>query len=242
MRNPLHFALFLVAGLSFVGCSNIKGEAITSSNHDQVATDVGKSNLSDDEKRTFAAAIIRSTFGGTSIDGKTVGDAISDQKKWQIDQDAQAAAAHEQQAKIEAERDAITEEMDHAVSVQPISKRFVDADYDAERFDASQYVTFQYHNLGSRAIKAIKGSVDFTNTFGDKVINLQIEDEQGRGDTNGMIPPGGVVTSEMSWKYDPYEDEWKTFRGTELSSMKATWVPDQILFTDGTSLKAPDSE
>jgi hypothetical protein len=46
----------------------------------------------------------------------------------------------------------------------------------------------------------------------------------------------------MSWKYNPYEDEWKTFRGTELSSMKATWVPDQILFTDGTSLKAPDSE
>lgn len=79
----------------------------------------------------------------------------------------------------------------------------------------------------------------FTNSFGDKVIGLRLEEGGNSGDA---LRPGAIVTDEISWKVNQFDDEWKAFRGTALSSMKAGWVPDQIIFTDGTSLKAPDSD
>jgi hypothetical protein len=236
-----YIAAVLGAAVLLVGCSNVKGEAFTSSNRDQILSDVAKSKLSDDDKKSFLAATMRSALGNYSVDGKTVGQVIDEQKKWQADQDAQAAAAHEAQLKAEAKRAALVAAMQHAISVQPISKRFKDSNWENGDYDQSEYVTFQFHNTGTKAIKGVKGSVRFTNSFGDKVITLELE-EGGNGGEALSLRPDYILTDELSWKYNEFEDSWKTFRATELSSMKAEWDPEAIIFTDGTTLTAPDDD
>lgn len=223
------------------GCSNVKGEAITSSNHEQVLTDVAKSKLSDDEKKYFLAASMRSALGNYLLDGKTVSQVIDEQRKWQGEQEAQAAAAHEAQLKEEAKRAALIAEMQHAISVQPISKRFRGSDWENGEYDDHEFVTLQFHNLSKKTIKGVKGALRFTNSFGDKVIGLEIE-AGGNGGEAVRLAPGESVSTEYSWKYNRFEDDWKRFSNTALSGMKAQWVPDQILFADGTVLKAPSEE
>lgn len=225
------------AAILLAGCSNVKGEAITSSNHEQVLTDVAKSKMTDDEKKYFIAASMRSVLGNYTVDGKTVAQVVDEQRKWQTEQDAQAAAAHEAQLKAEAKKAALIAEMQHAVSVQPISKRYVASDWEVQRFDDEEYVTFQIHNTGNKTIKGLKGSVKFTNSFGDKVITLNIQ-EGGNGGEATIIKPHYIATVEDGWKVNQFEDEWKTFRATALSGMKAQWIPDQILYADGSVLKA----
>lgn len=49
------------------------------------------------------------------------------------------------------------------------------------------------------------------------------------------------MTDEMGWKVNMFEDEWKSSRKTELSDMKEHWVPEEIIYADGTTITAPDS-
>jgi len=234
-------ACCFVTALLLGGCSNVKSDAVTSSNKDQVLTDVAKSNLTDGEKKAFLAANMRSALGDYSLEGKTVSQVIDEQEKWKAEQDAQAESAHKAQMKAEAERSALINQMQHAVLVQPISKRFHEHDYESSEFNDFEYVSFQFHNIGKKTIKGFKGTVRFSNSFGDKVIALNIE-EGGTGGEALHISPGAETSDELGWKYNQFEDEWSTFRNTALSSMKAEWIPKQIIFADDTSLVAPESD
>ena len=143
--------IMVAAALLLGGCSDVRSEMFTTSNKDQVITDVAKSQLSDYDKKNFLAANMRSALGSYSLEGKTVAQVIEEQKKWQAEQDAQAAAAHEAQLKAEAQRAALIAEMQHAISVQPISKRFRDSDWENGVYDQAEFVTFQFHNTGKKS-------------------------------------------------------------------------------------------
>ena len=231
----------LAATFLLAGCSNVKSETFTSSNKDQVMTDIGTAKLSDDDQKAVVGAITRSALGNYPLEGKTVGQVIDEQKKWQADQDAQAAAAQEAQLKIEAARAALVDKMQHVLAVQPISKRFQEADYDAGDYNEHEVLELQIHNRGSKIIKGFKGSLYFTNSFGDKVINLSLEVGGDGGDAISLAP-GHIGSDEESWTFNKFEDQWTTFDATALSSMKAQWVPDQIIFADGSTLRAPDDD
>ncbi|HEX3465497.1 MAG TPA: hypothetical protein VHS78_15720 [Candidatus Elarobacter sp.] len=231
----------VVASLFLAGCSNVRNEAVTSSNKDQVVADVAKSAMSDDDKKAFIGASMRSALGNYTLEGKTVAQIVDEQKKWQAEQDAQAAAAHEAQLKAEAKKAALIAAMAHAVSVQPVSKRFRASDFESGNYDDEEYVTVQVHNIGTKSVKGVKGTLRFTNSFGDKVIALDIE-VGGVGGEAVTLRPGGVDTTELGWHYNSFEREWNIFRNTALSGMKAQWVPKIILFADGSTLKASDDD
>jgi hypothetical protein len=207
-REPLmnkSALLLLCTTIAIGGCSNVKAQAITTSNKDQVLTDVAKSGLTDEEKKAFLAANLRSAVGEYSLEGKTVSQIIEEQQKYKAEQDAQAAAAHAAQLKAEAARSALLTEMRHAISVQPLSKRYHPSDWENQDFNDMEYVTFQYHNTGAKAIKGFKGTVRFSNSFGDKVIALNLE-EGGTGGEAISFKPTTEVTNELGWKVNKFED------------------------------------
>jgi hypothetical protein len=231
--------VLLVSLVATVGCSNVRGETYTSSSRDKVLTDVAQSKLPDDDKRIFIAAMMRNALGNYPAEGKTVSQVIDEQRRWQAEQDAQAAAAHEAQLKVEAARAALVAQMQHAISVQPISKIFHERDYENNVLEPYEAVTFQFHNTGNKTIKGVKGTVTLTNSFNDEVANLGVE-EGGEGGKSISLRPGAEITDELTFEMNEYENKDRTFRADALSSMRASWVPEQILFSDGSTLKAPD--
>lgn len=229
-------ALVLVlVGVVLFGCSSsVKSEVFTSTNKDTVLQDVGKSNLTEDDRKAVIGAIARSAFGNYSLEGKSVGNIIDEQKQWTAAEDARQLAAHEQQVKEEQKQAAIRDQLRRSVTVAPLAKRFQEADPDNGNFQSFNVVTWQYHNVGAKDIKAFKGHLQLTNQFGDKIAGFLIDYEQRLG-------KGRTVTEELDYDFNKFEDKDARVRDTPLSQMKFVWEPTAVIYADGSSVNASDA-
>jgi hypothetical protein len=225
----------LAVAVLCVGCANVKGEALTSSNKDQVLTDVAKSSMNDADKAAFLAANMRATFGDYSLQGKTVDQVITEQRQYQAEQDAKAAAAHKAQLEAEAKRAALVSQLEHALDIEAVSKTLIPADAQSGTYRDIESVDFKATNTSKKAIRAFKGSMQFSDTFGDKIIKLELKDDET------TLPANSSQTHAVRYEVNKFEDFWNKFATTRLSNMKEKWVPEQIIYTDGSMISAPES-
>jgi hypothetical protein len=222
--------------LSFflVGCSSVREETVTASSHDKVLADVNKSNLPDDDKKMLIDASARASMNSYSLDGKTVGSIIQDQKTFESEQEAREKAQKEVQQRIEAENAKKLAELTGAVNVYPETEAFIPADTNNGEYQDNMKIMYRVDNKSKKTISAIKGLIEFKNAFGDKVIGLSYEDQI----SNVVFKPGLTIDDTTTYTVNQFDQDWKNFRGYKLSELKTDWVPEQILFADGSSLKA----
>jgi len=218
--------VLIVAAIAatLVGCSNVKAETFTPSNHDQVFTDISKSHLSDDEKALMVGAIARNAMGSYPLDGKTVGQILDEQKQFVAQQDAEARAQKEAQEKEAARVAAIQASIRQAVTVAILSKHYQEFDFENRITQSGTVLKIQFHNTGNKAIRAFKGQIEFDNQFGDKITTTNIDRED-------PIKPGEIQTDSLINEYGDAE-----IRTKPLDQMKVKWIPTAILFADGTKL------
>jgi len=79
--------ILLLALVVLTGCGDPKNAVITKDNWYKALDDVGP-QLSDDERRELIEAHARSVFGKYSIEGKTINQVLSEQKKFDDDKTA----------------------------------------------------------------------------------------------------------------------------------------------------------
>jgi hypothetical protein len=79
--------ILLLALIALVACSNPRNAVITKDNRYKALDDVGP-QLSEDERRELIEAHARSVFGKYSIEGETVNQVLSEQKKFDDDKTA----------------------------------------------------------------------------------------------------------------------------------------------------------
>ncbi len=196
--------------------------------------------LSDSDRRLFTAYLMRQSVGAALAGGKpaippgtTIGQAISDQTKFEADQTKQQVDAAILSAKAAAQRAAAEAALGKVVLVTIVSKEFRPADPQAERFSSSLGLVIAVQNRGPKDIAGVKGSFQFDDMFGTaiKAINLSMDDP---------IKAGQVFsTSAYSFELNQFESSDNQLAQTDLAKMKVVFHPEVIVFADGTKMAAP---
>lgn len=226
-------ALLLIIVPALVACSvgsNVKSIKFTKENKDQVLEAVKKSkDLTGEEVGLFTAAMVRYALSGDSLEGKTVGQVIAEQKK--IRDDAEARAQEERRLAEEARKkeEALAAEIRKYLILTVYEKGFLARDIYAGRYE--DYITFKVaaQNTGTRSIRGFRGTVIFKDLFGETIKEVNLSEDTGLG-------PGEKKNYEYTLKYNQFIDSDVKLQEKALSNMKVEWQPKTVLFTDGTKL------
>lgn len=230
--------LSVVMSAMLIGCSNPKDEVIPPDLNETSMQELAEKvkDLSEEDKTLLTGYIARSemskAFGGDSAPaGTTVGEAIENQKQWQAQMEEEERLKAEKAKKLKAEKDAKIAEFKQAVDATVFDKYITDSDWQS-------YINLDIEiaNKSKKTIEGLKGSFNFKDKFGDNILNLGFTYESEE------IPPGETATGTLQWDFNEYLDNHARFANLELSDMKYSFEPEQILFTDGTKLEMPSSE
>jgi len=232
------FALLLVA----TGCgSDPHNLKITETNKDSFMNELKDSRgLSVEEVGLLTTSQIRraaaKTLGGSEepIVGKTVGGIINEERKAQADAKIREEEQKKLAAEAKAKADALTAQLRNAISLTVFDKGFQPSAPLSGRYE--DYITIKcaYENKSDKDIRAFRGHVQFTDLFGKEIYttNMTISDP---------LKAGQRATWEGVIKYNQFISEQQELRNANLADMKIVWLPDGVLFADGTSLGETES-
>lgn len=230
-----YFVLPLIALL--VACSGVKDNPLPSDPSDPAFKKIAD-GLDEDDKKLLVGYLMRremaKTFGGKTLpDGATtVGEALEAQQKWADELSESERKAAELKAEVEAKRKAVADEIAKTVTVAFLGAEFLPSSYESGRFEDYELFRFAVHNAGQKPFKALKGEAVFIDTFGEEFVTVPMEFEE-------KIAPGDKKTVELSMEINKFMDRDKKVMSID-ESKKFRFVPIQIVYEDGSTLKAPD--
>lgn len=225
------FALLLVA------CSNPRNEVVTKSNEDSILAKTGRS-LSESERQELVAAFLRAATGQYSVEGKTVGEILSEEAQYDAAEKTEQEHIHQEQIREQQRQDALRAKIDSAIEIFPISKTFSPANYDIEDGDIHQdqiVVVFKIHNKTAKTIKEITGDAEFENSFGKSIESASL-------DYTEPIPAGATVTYTGVLNYNQFMGSDQQLRDAPLTDLRFIFEPAGLTFADGSQLLAPGSD
>lgn len=234
--------VFLAVPLALVllaGCSKPADHVIPS---DMAAWDKDLApvlqKLSEEDRKLMAAYLVRvkmgEVFGGAGVPvGTTIGAALADQKKWAEELARKQAEEKALKEKLEQERQAAVKAINDAVTVTLLKKGELPKNYDVGRYSEQQSFDVGIKNNSDKAIAGVSGELEFVDLF-DKVVgsvSFRISE---------TIAPGG----DYRWKgvrdYNQFVAEHRAVWNLEEGKYKTRFVPEAVVFKDGSSLKAPN--
>jgi hypothetical protein len=216
-----------------VACSNVKDKKFTKDNQDQVIEKVRKSkDLTGEESGLFMAALMRYAFSNESLDGKTVGQIISEQNKLSKEVEAKEKETKRLAAEAAKKEAQVAEELSKYIVAAPFKKTFHKADIYSGEYRDTISIAFVFENKSPKDIKAFKGTTVFNDLFGEKIRDIQLS-------YDGGLKAGQKKNWYGEIEYNNFISEHRKFKDTELNNMKFEWKPQVVIFTDGSSL-GPD--
>jgi len=125
----------------------------------------------------------------------------------------------------EEEEEARIKKLTESVIVSCFEKSFAEYDY-------QEYITYKFviQNKSEKEIRAVKGSISFTNLFDDEIKSLSFLYDQPIGSEK-----------EVNWNaqtdYNQFMDDDVSLKNKDLKDIKVVWKPEKIIFADGTILE-----
>jgi len=118
-------------------------------------------------------------------------------------------------------------QMRRAVSVQIVSKGTREWDYTG----GTRAITFKARmaNRSGKEMRGFRGDIVFYDLFGDKIYTIHVKYDEGLKAGATVVWPGEI-------DYYEYDAASQKLRDTVLKNMRVEWVPQTILFADGTKL------
>jgi hypothetical protein len=231
----------MVASALLAACSGVKSKVIPSdpSKWDSIAADA--KNLSDADRTALTAYLMRISLGGIMggkaaaiPPGTTIGQAIEAQNTFEARQKLEEANAEILKAKVSAERAAQISKLNQAVTVVLSDLTVQGKDYDAGRFSDRLALSIAVANHTQKAISGIKGAFVFKDQFGEEISTMRLSlDEDVLANATRSIGNYGKDINQ-------FEASDTKLSVTPLSKMHVAFVPEMIVFTDGSKLSAPD--
>lgn len=190
------------------GCSSVEEKVYTSDKKNDIISEIGKSNMSKEDKELFAKAIDDKTG---KYEGKTVKEIVNDQKR------------------IIEERKKLEEEMKNALIVSFGNKGQVHKDINQWIF--SNYATFDMiiTNNTKKDIQAFKGITIIDDIFGDNILRSGYRNDE-------LIKAGETKTIPLSYECNEFISKDMKFFETDLDKLKMYWETKAIVFSDGTKI------
>lgn len=178
-------------------------------------------------------------FKGAGIPvGTTVGTAIAEQRKWDAEQAVLAAAERAKAAEEKALKERLAKEeaaakalITNAVTVVLVSKGQEPSNPSAGRYSQRQTFSIGVTNKSEKTISGISGRLDFVDLF-DKVVGTV-----SFGITES-ISPYMSVTWRGARDYNQFITEHRAVWNLEEGTYTTRFVPDTIVYADGTKLSA----
>jgi hypothetical protein len=118
-----------------------------------------------------------------------------------------------------------TKRLTESVLVSCFSKGFTNYDYE-------DYITYKFviQNKSNKNIRALKGSITFTNVFDETIKSLNLVYDQ-------PIDSGTETNYNAQTDYNQFNDSDKALKNKDLKDLKVIWKPEKIIFQDGSVLE-----
>lgn len=241
LKRTVFVSTFGVA-LALAACSGPKSTVIPSDPQkwDTIADSV--KDLSDEDKSLFTGYVTRMTIGSALSGGKggippgtTIGDAIKLQKAFLEEEKHEEAQADLLKAKVQAERAASVAKLNNVATVALVGLTVLPKNYDAGRFSERLDLLLAVQNRSTKPISGIKGALVFKDQFGAEIgtMQLSLDEDVAAGSSRSITGYGKDINQ--------FEDTDTKLAVTPLQKMHVTFLPQMIVFADGTNVGSPDA-
>lgn len=184
-----------------------------------------KEVLDSNDLNLLLGSILRLTLKGEDLSNMTYNEILEDGRNWKAEQErieAEQKALQEKAAREEAERIARLQE---AVMVTCFKKEFQEVNY-------QEYITYGFaiENKSDKPIRAIKGTLRFTDLFDDEISSIRFtyDDPVGAGE---------IAKWNAQTDYNQFDSDDSKLKNKDLEDLKVVWEPIKIIFEDGSSLE-----
>jgi hypothetical protein len=194
--------------------------------------------LSEEDRGLAVGYLMRAkvgeAFGGNGVPvGFTIGDAIKQQRSWAADQKKQEADAQALKQKLEAERTAAVAAMNKAVIVTLVEKSEQPSDYRVRRYSDTQRLKIGVKNTSEKELVGVSGELQFIDVFDKQVGPVQFSISQ-------HIASGGEYLWHGERDYNQFIPEHRAIWNLQNGQYKSRFVPESLVYADGTKLTAPE--
>jgi len=234
-----YIAAVAFAAVLLTACSNPHDTAIPS----DVATwdkELAPSmkKLPEGERQKVAQYLMRAkmgeVFGGKGVPpGTTIGQALAEQEKFDKEQEAKRAEEAALKAKLEKGRAAAIEQLNKAVTATLLGKREVPRDFSSGRISDYQQFRIGVQNNSDKPVVGVSGEIKFIDVFDKEIgaVGFRISEE---------IEPGKTVTWVGGRDYNQFVAEHRAVWNAEDGKYKTKFIPEAVVFKDGTKLAMPE--
>jgi hypothetical protein len=216
MKRSLLFLIFITVLASCSGPLDKKYNEETLAEDGKEIKESGK--LSEDDTKLMAGWIVKAKLKGENLEGKTYADILNEAKDYKKEQSILAE-------KVKKEEEEKRQRLGAALTVAMYDKGYEKQDYD-------DYLTYSlaFENKTDKDIRAFKGSITMNDLFDVeiKTISLTIDNPIKAGQTYK-----GTYTSD----YNQFRGEDSRLKNKKMADLKVIWIPEKIIFTDGTTLE-----
>ena len=227
----------LVLALMLSACDSVRDQPLPSSADDPKLKEIAQ-QLDEEQRGLLVGYLMRremaKVFAGAPLrdDAKTVGDALDAQQAWLSNMSESERRAEALKAEVQQKRKAVADQIGGTVTVAFVGAEFLPSSWQEGRYEDYETFDFAVQNLGTRAIKALKGEAVFIDTFGDEYVRVPMQFEES-------VAPGEKKTIQLGMEINKFMDDHKRIMELDASK-KFRFEAEQIVFEDGSTFKAPD--
>lgn len=184
-----------------------------------------KKKVSEEDFALLTGQIMLKTMSEDEMLGMTYGDLLEEGKKIQeelLKEEEEEKRLAEEARKEEEER---VKRLEKTLSVNLVDKGYTEVNY-------SDYITmkFTFNNKSSKNIRAFSGKVVIYDLFDEEITSVGIAYDD-------PVPAKSKVNWDAQTDYNQFLDSDKKFKNKDLEDLKIKWVPEKIIFEDGTTSK-----
>jgi hypothetical protein len=184
-----------------------------------------QNELDSSEVKLLIGSIFRLTFAQKDLSKMTYGEILEDGKAWKAEQDLKEAEEKALQEKAASEEASRISRLKNVVIVTCFNKGFIEGDYD-------DYISYGFaiKNKTTKDIRAIKGSLLFTDLFDEEINTIRLTYDT-------PIKAGVTANWNATTDYNRFMDKDVSLKNKDLNDLKVIWKPEKVIFMDGTTLE-----
>jgi hypothetical protein len=179
------------------------------------------------QMRVFAAEAIKQP--PPAWVGQTLEQIIADERKFRDDAKAKEKETERLAAEAKAKEDAIAAELRKVITLTVYEKGFRPSNYRESSYRDLITIKLAYQNTPDKDVRAFTGQLKFTDLFDVEIYSSRITIEN-------PIKAGDKATWTGSIEYNQFNDAEQRLAAAQLSNMKVVWLPQSIIFADGSKI------
>ena len=221
MKN---ISLLLILSIIIISCSSPLDKAYT---QESLAEDIValKESLSEEELKTLGGYIMKKSFSGDNMLGKTYNDLLEEAKKLQEELRLQEEEEKKLAEKARIEEAERIKRLGEALTVSFFDKGFSEYNY-------QKYITYKFvfENKTEKTMKAFTGEIKITDLFDKEIKSFSLTYDDG-------VPANSTKNWDAQTDYNQFKDEDVLLKNKDMEDLKIRWVPGKIIFSDNTTLE-----